>query len=247
MTRVPIRAVFFDAGQTLLDADPPVDAVYRKTFAEFGVTSSVETVRAAVQETWREVAERRARGEALWAIGAGEAVFWRRFVAEVFARAGGGELPDALLAGLVSHFRKAAHWRVYPEVPEVLSTLRREGLTLLVVSNWDSSLPPLLEQLGLTPFFDDIVVSTLVGASKPAREIFEIALRRAGVPAAEALHVGDSLHDDYHGAKAAGLSALLVDRMGRRPKGDGVESVGSLSEVVERVLPAHAAARPPGR
>ncbi len=247
MTRVPIRAVFFDAGQTLLDADPPVDAVYRNTFADFGVTAPVETVRSAVQETWREVAARRARGDAHWAIGAGEAVFWRRFVAEVFARVGGGELPDELLAGLVRHFREAAHWRVYPEVPEVLATLRREGLILLVVSNWDSSLPPLLTQLGLTPFFHDVVVSTLVGASKPSREIFEIALRRAGVPAAEALHVGDSLHDDYDGAKAAGLSALLVDRTGRGPKGDGVESVGSLAGVVERVLPEHAAARAPGQ
>jgi len=247
VTGARIRAVFFDAGQTLLDADPPVDAVYQNTFAEFGVHASVETVRTAVQETWREVAERRARGEALWAIGAGETTFWRRFVAEVFARAGGGDLPDELLAGLVRHFRKAAHWRVYPEVPEVLETLRREGFVLLVVSNWDSSLPPLLSQLGLTPFFDDVVVSTLVGASKPSREIFEIALRRAAVPAAEALHVGDSLHDDYHGAKAAGLAALLVDRMGCVPKGDGVETVGSLTGVVERVLPEHAATRPQGR
>lgn len=246
MTGARIRAVFFDAGQTLLDADPPVDAVYRNTFAEFGLAASVETVRAAVHDTWREVAERRARGDALWAIGAGEAVFWRRFVAEVFARAGGGELPDELLAGLVRHFRNAAHWRVYPEVAEVLTTLRREGLTLLVVSNWDSSLPPLLQQLGLTPFFDDIVVSTLVGASKPSREIFEIALRRAGVTAGEALHVGDSLHDDYHGARSAGLAALLVDRAHRGPRGDGVEAVGSLSGVVERVLPEHAMARPEG-
>jgi putative hydrolase of the HAD superfamily len=247
MTEGRIRAVFFDAGQTLLDADPPVDAVYRSTFAAFGVTASVETVREAVRETWREVADRRARGDPDWAIGAGEAAFWRRFVAEVFSRAGGGELPDELLSGLVRHFRKAAHWRVYPEVPEVLETLRREGLTLLVVSNWDSSLPPLLEQLGLTPFFDDVVVSTLVGASKPSREIFEIALRRAGVPASEALHVGDSLHDDYHGAKAAGLAALLVDRAGRAPKEDGIETVGSLTGVVERVLPEHAPAEPPGR
>jgi putative hydrolase of the HAD superfamily len=247
VTEGRIRAVFFDAGQTLLDADPPVDAVYRSTFAAFGVAASEETVRAAVRQTWQEVAERRARGDAAWAIGAGETAFWKRFVAEVFARAGGGELPDELLAGLVRHFRKAAHWRVYPEVPEVLETLRREGFTLLVVSNWDSSLPPLLEQLKLTPFFDDIVVSTLVGASKPSREIFEIALTRAGVEPSEALHVGDSLHDDYHGAKSAGLAALLVDREGRYPKGDGVETVGSLTGVVDRVLSPHAAAGTPRR
>jgi FMN phosphatase YigB (HAD superfamily) len=101
--------------------------------------------------------------------------------------------------------------------------------------------------LKLTPFFDDIVVSTLVGASKPSREIFEIALTRAGVEPSQALHVGDSLHDDYHGAKSAGLAALLVDREGRYPKGDGVETVGSLTGVVDRVLSPHATAGTPRR
>jgi len=233
-----VRAVFFDAGQTLLDADPPVEAVYRDAFEAWGVTAAAGEVQRAVHETWRDVAARRARGDEGWSIGGGEASFWRRFVAEVFARVGGGALPDAMLADLVRHFRKAAHWRVYAEVPAVLAALRTEGLKLLVVSNWDSSLPPLLTELGLTPFFDDVVVSALVGASKPSRGIFDTALRRAGVTAGDALHVGDSLHDDYHGAKAAGLGALLLDRAGRVPKGDGVETIGSLAEVLGHVRPA---------
>ena len=237
-----MRAVFFDAGQTLLDADPPVEAVYRDAFAAWGVTADAGTVHHAVLETWRDVAARRARGDEGWSIGAGEAAFWRSFVAEVFARVGGGDLPDAMLAGLVRHFRQACHWRVYADVPAVLAALRTGGTKLLVVSNWDSSLPPLLAELGLTPFFDDVVVSTLVGTSKPARGIFDEALRRAGVAAHEALHVGDSLHDDYHGAKAAGLSALLLDRAGRVPKGDGIETIGSLAELPDRVHPRGGAA-----
>ena len=236
-----VRAVFFDAGQTLLDADPPVVKVYRDAFAAWGVTAPEESVHDAVHGTWREVASRRARGEEEWSIGGGEAHFWRRFVAEVFERVGGGALPDALLAGLVRHFRKAAHWRVYAEVPGVLAALRAGGIRLLVVSNWDSSLPPLLQELGLTAYFDGILVSTLFGASKPGRAIFDEAVRLAGVGHAEALHVGDSLHDDYHGAREAGLRALLVDRSGQAPA--GVEAVSSLDEVLERVFPDGNAAR----
>ncbi len=220
-------------------------AVYREAFLAHGVTASDEEVHRAVLSTWREVAERRARGEERWSIGGGEASFWRRFVAEVFARSGGGELPDALLAGLVRHFQQACHWRVYPEVPEALAALKQAGLKLLVVSNWDSSLPPLLTEMGLTAFFDDVVVSALVGASKPSRLIFDVALARAGVAPAEALHVGDSLHDDYHGARAAGLRALLVDRSGRSPA--GVESVSSLDEVLDRVFPGAGAKRDASR
>jgi putative hydrolase of the HAD superfamily len=195
----------------------------------------------AVHATWREVAARRARGEEGWSIGGGEAHFWRQFVAEVFLRVGGGPLPDDLLAGLIRHFRNAASWRVYPEVPGVLAALRDAGIRLLVVSNWDSSLPPLLEKLGLTPWFDDILVSTLFGASKPSRAIFDEAVRLAGVSHAEALHVGDSLHDDYHGAREAGLIPLLVDRSGRTH--EGIDSIRSLEELVPRVLSGAGAER----
>jgi putative hydrolase of the HAD superfamily len=191
-------------------------------------------VHRAVHATWREVDARRKRGEERWGGLEGEAGFWRRFVEEVFGRAGGKGLPEPLLRGLIAHFREDKHWKVYPETREVLSALRGAGMTLLVVSNWDSTLPRLLERLELAPFFDGVVVSAVFGASKPSRAIFDEAVRRAGVPHADVLHVGDSLVDDYHGARAAGLHALLVDRAGRAPEGS--EAIRSLSELPPRVL-----------
>ena len=228
-----IRAVFFDAGQTLLEADPPVEAVYREAFATHGVEADLEAVHRAVHATWREVYARRERGEERWGGPQGEAGFWRRFVEEVFGRTGGKGLPEPLLHGLVEHFHEDKHWKVYPEVSQVLSALRGAGMTLLVVSNWDSTLPRLLERLELLPFFDGVIVSAAFGASKPSRAIFDEAVRRAGVPHADALHVGDSLVDDYHGARAAGLHALLLDRGGRRPP--EVESIASLAELPARL------------
>lgn len=229
-----IRAVFFDAGQTLLEADPSVEEVYREAFATHGVEADLEAVHRAVHATWREVDARRERGEERWGGLEGEAGFWRRFVEEVFGRSGGKGLPEPLLHGLIAHFREDKHWKVYPETREVLSALRGAGMTLLVVSNWDSTLPRLLERLELAPFFDGVVVSAVFGASKPSRAIFDEAVRRAGVPHADILHVGDSLVDDYHGARAAGLHALLVDRAGRAPEGS--EAIRSLSELPPRVL-----------
>jgi HAD superfamily hydrolase (TIGR01549 family) len=202
-------------------------------------------VHAAVLGTWGDVAVRRARGEERWSIGGGEHVFWHSFVAEVWGRLGGaGALPPELLPVLVRHFREARNWRVYPEVPGVLAALRAAGLKLFVVSNWDSSLPDLLAALGLSPFFDGMLVSALFGTSKPAPAIFEEAVRRAGVPAGDVLHVGDSIHDDYDGARAAGLAALLVDRHRRAPA--GIDAVSSLAEILPRVLP-DGAAEPPSR
>ena len=229
-----IKAVFFDAGQTLLEADPPVEEVYRKAFATHGVEAALEAVHHAVHATWREVAARRERGEERWGGVDGEAGFWRRFVGEVYGRSGGTGLPEPLLNGLVAHFSEDKHWKVYPETREVLTALRGAGMALLVVSNWDSTLPRLLERLGLLPYFDGVVVSAVVGASKPSRAIFDEAVRLAGVRHSDALHVGDSLVDDYHGARAAGLHALLLDRLGRAP--EGLEAIRSLSELPPRVL-----------
>lgn len=228
-----IRAVLLDAGDTLLRAEPAVDDVYREAFARHGVDATAEDVHGAVHATWRDVDAARERGEEKWGGPGGEAGFWRRFVGSVFARVGGGALPEPLLAELVAHFREDRHWTLYPETLAVLAELRAGGLRLVIVSNWDSSLPSLLERLGLAAAVDDVVVSALVGVSKPARGIFDEAVRRAGVLHAEALHVGDSLADDYDGARGAGLSALLLDRRGRAR--DGVEAITSLEEVPHRL------------
>lgn len=192
-------------------------------------------MRAALRATWGHVAERQARGEARWGEADGERGFWRRFVQDVLRRVGGGELPEGLLDELVAHFARPESWSLYPEVLEVLEALRSHGMKLLVVSNWDSSLPSLLDRLDLTRRFDAVVVSALVGASKPAREIFETALEAAGVAAHEALHVGDSPSEDYEGARNAGLPALLLDRAG--VAGGGFETIRSLQEILPRLAP----------
>jgi REG-2-like HAD superfamily hydrolase len=197
------------------------------------VPATDEAVHEALRGTWSIVAARQARGEERWGHGDGERGFWRSFVQEVFRRVGGGALPEELLDELVLHFHRQENWSLFPEVVEVLESLRASGLKLVVVSNWDSTLPALLDRLDLTRHFDAVVVSALVGVSKPARGIFDTALALAGVAAHEALHVGDSPSEDYEGALAAGLPALLLDRAGLVR--DGFDSIRSLQEILPRV------------
>jgi putative hydrolase of the HAD superfamily len=199
------------------------------------VPATDEAVHEALRGTWSIVAARQARGEERWGHGGGERGFWRSFVQEVFRRVGGGDLPEGLLDELVLHFHRKENWSLFPEVVEVLEALRGEGLKLVVVSNWDSTLPSLLDRLDLTRHFDGVVVSALVGFSKPAREIFDTALALAGVAASEALHVGDSPSEDYEGARSAGLPAVLLDRAGLGH--DGFDCIRSLQEILPRVAP----------
>ncbi len=86
------------------------------------------------------------------------------------------------------------------------------GLDLGIISNWDDRLLPLLERLGLSKYFQAIIVSCDVGFAKPSPVIFEHAAKKMGFAPEMMLHVGDSFEHDVTGAKTAGLEALLLER-----------------------------------
>ena len=68
-----------------------------------------------------------------------------------------------------------------------------------------------LEDLGIRGYFEQVVISSEVGADKPSLKIFREALSRFQVPADEMLHVGDDEATDGAGARAAGIQAVIVD------------------------------------
>jgi putative hydrolase of the HAD superfamily len=181
--------------------------------------------------------------EAGWAIGA-EIAFYRAHLshardldalADLRARC-----TEVLRSALPAHARDvpdlqgallaALRFRPYPEVPETLRAWRERGLKLVVVSNWDVSLHEVLDRTELTPLLDGAISSAEHGAAKPDPSIFAAGLELAGVPAAEALHVGDSVEADVDGARAAGLEAVLVVRDGAAAP-PGVRAVPSLDAV----------------
>lgn len=124
-------------------------------------------------------------------------------------------------------------FRTFPDVMPALRELRDRGLRLVVVSNWDCSLPEWLDRCGIGELVDGSVSSAVVGEAKPAPAVFEAGLRLAGCDAAEALFVGDSVENDVLGARAAGLRAVLVQRAGDPPLGvQTVRSLGELSAIV---------------
>ncbi len=118
---------------------------------------------------------------------------------------------DAVAEKLVAAWSDPETWRVAPHAHEVLGELKKRGRRLLVVSNWDGLLPRVLEVVGLDGYFDDVVVSALVGAAKPDPRIFTAALERAGSPPGAVVHVGDEPEADGAGAAALGIKPLLVN------------------------------------
>ncbi len=137
------------------------------------------------------------------------------------------EAEGALLAALRFH--------PFPEVRAALAAMRAAGLRLVVASNWDASLGETLAAAGLRDAVDAVVTSAQVGAAKPAAALFAAALRAAQVPPGVAVHAGDSPVEDVHGATAAGIRPVLVDRSGRAAAPAGVAVVAALDGLASLV------------
>jgi HAD superfamily hydrolase (TIGR01509 family) len=127
-------------------------------------------------------------------------------------------LDDATLNELAWQWYEpmTAYTRVAPDVIPTLTTLRDRGLKLALVSNTfipGFVLDKHLAMHDLLEFFPIRVYSSAVGVCKPHPRIFEEALRQVGVPASDALFVGDVVRKDIVGAQRIGMQAVL-----RNPK-----------------------------
>jgi HAD superfamily hydrolase (TIGR01509 family) len=116
-----------------------------------------------------------------------------------------GALEDPLQPRIFAEdFMAALVFAPVPGAVETLERLRKRGLSLAVVANWDCALPEQLSRLGLDRFFSTVVTSACAGAVKPDPAIFLFALERLGAEPARTLHVGDESTDE-EGARAAGM------------------------------------------
>jgi putative hydrolase of the HAD superfamily len=229
----PLRAVFLDVGNTLMQASPSWEHIYSMAFAEHGIEVDIEALRDALRKAYQHCG---------WGTEGGfhpteETSFQRTVEIDQMAisELGLGLMPESFFRRLSQLFMLTSSWHVFPDVPPALDALKARGLILGVVSNWIWSLPELLHSLELVAHFDFIAASARVGFEKPNPEIFRYALQQAGVDASEAIHVGDHVNADVVGARAVGISPVLIDRRGQYPPEElpaGVPVIANLGELL---------------
>lgn len=138
-------------------------------------------------------------------------------LAELGAPAPSPELLAEALAAYYAH--SETQWRLMPGAHAVLETLRAAGLRLGLVSNAgdDGNVQRLIDNAGLRPFFDPILVSAAVGLRKPNPKILERVLAAWGLASAEAVMIGDTLGADILGAQLAGLRHIWLTAHAAHP------------------------------
>lgn len=236
----PVRAIFFDAGHTLIF--PRIEDLARDLTAQ-GFAATAEDFYAA------ERAGKSRLDEWLWPRIRGgqlprmvDAVFWGEYLRVLMERVG---VPEAargrVMLRVGSGFKDITIWsRVFPDTPTFLDALRARGYFLGVISNSVGTIEEQLNRVSLGPRFHAILDSAIVGIEKPHPEIFKMALDRAGAKSSEAVFVGDTYSTDIGGAQLAGLRGVLIDRVGAYPNANcpRITSLPELGKILAMFAPA---------
>jgi 2-haloacid dehalogenase len=199
-----IRVCVFDAYGTLFDVAAAARALAtepgREAFAEVWPQVSADWRQKQLQYSW------------LRAVTGDYCDFWdvtQDGLDWALARAGqeDAELREALL-GL--------YWRLaaYPEVPEMLATLKRAGLATAILSNGSPKmLSGAVESAGIGPLLDDVLSVEAVGIFKPASVVYDLVGKRFSCEPGEVLFVSSNGWDAA-AASAYGFRTLWVNRAG---------------------------------
>ena len=206
-----LKAIFFDAAGTLFHLPQGVGYHYEIAGRDVGLNLDARAVDRAFAAAWKQMPRRettrvpREDDDKGW---------WRDLVDRVMDDVAPAthELDrDAFFEAAYGHFAEAGVWELFPDVFETLQVLRPQ-YRLAVISNFDGRLRMIAEQLGISRFFDHLVISCEVGADKPEPFIFERALELVGVAPNEALHVGDDPDGDWEGAASVGMQVFRLER-----------------------------------
>jgi putative hydrolase of the HAD superfamily len=220
----PPKAVFFDAGETLVYPHPSFAELFTEVLRQENVVVEPAVVQDVVSAYSQKFTETVQSGEArLWSTSAERSrTFWdgvyRGFLEEV----GVPDDHDHLVDRLYTTFTDLASYRLHPDVVPTLDRLREARLALGVISNFEEWLERLLETLGVADYFPVRVISGIEGVEKPDPAIFRIALERGGVAPEESVYVGDHPFFDIEAAEEVGMVAVLIDRRGRYPDATGL-------------------------
>jgi putative hydrolase of the HAD superfamily len=216
---VRFRAVFFDVGETLVHVDPSFADLFVRVLGDEGHSRSRDDVLGASAHIYARFSEA-SRDGSLWTTSPERSrAFWTSVYERMLDDLG---VPnDGLAATLYREFTRLENYALFEDVRPTLDVLRRGGLLLGVVSNFESWLEEWFGIHDLLETFPVRVISGIEGVEKPDLRIYRLALDRASVDPVETVYVGDNPEFDVDPPAALGMFPVLVDRRDRFPDHPG--------------------------
>ena len=212
-----IRTVFFDAGFTLIRPYPSTPEICQQVCQRLNLHIHLDAVQERMTEAQDYYYRQMRLNRHTWGSEQAISEFWISYYMNLlrpFIEEHDEPRLYQLAQVINQEFDKHTSWEVYSDVIPTLEALRRHKYTLGVISDWGISLGPILRRLNLTPYFDCLLVSAVTRHAKPSPLLYEMALERANSIADYTLHIGDSYIHDVLGARAVGMTPVLLDRPG---------------------------------
>ena len=195
-----LHSIFLDAAGTLIKTRESVGQVYAAHAARHGAEIDPRATQQNFIQTFRETPP--AKGN--------ERAWWQSLVTSVLRKSGATAIDfETCFTQLFDHYATADAWVAYPDT---LPFLEQCQTKLGIISNFDQRLYSILDGLHLTRHFHSITISSEVGVSKPAPQIFQAALTKHDCAARDALHIGDDPIADWKGAENLGIRAFRLSR-----------------------------------
>ena len=235
-----IRTVFFDAGFTLIRPYPSTPEICQQVCQRLNLHVHLDAVKERMTEAQDYYYRQMRLNRHTWGSEQAISEFWISYYMNLlrpFIEEHDEPRLYQLAQVINQEFDKHTSWEVYSDVFPTLEALRRHKYTLGVISDWGISLGPILRRLNLTPYFDCLLVSAVTRHAKPSPVLYEMALERANSIADYTLHIGDSYIHDVLGARAVGMTPVLLDRPGHLEESNVdcllIHSLAELLDVLE--------------
>ncbi len=209
------KVIFLDAVGTLFGVQGSVGQIYSAIAQQMGVLVSPTKLDEAFYQSFKGAPPLAFPGVNKKQVPELEFQWWEAIARSTFEQVGVlSKFKDFtdFFTQLYAHFATTEPWYIYDDVLIALQHWQEKGIELGIISNFDSRIYTVTELLKLRGYFDSITISSTTGAAKPHSKIFEAALAKHNCSPEDAWHIGDSLDQDYHGARGVGIKAFLLKR-----------------------------------
>ncbi|BAQ60841.1 hypothetical protein GM3708_1247 [Geminocystis sp. NIES-3708] len=209
------KVIFLDAVGTIFGVKNSVGDIYTQLAKKYGVNREAQIINDCFYEAFKNSPSLAFDIKNKEEIKRLEFQWWQKVTYNTFNR------DDAIkdftnfedfFIELYNYFKTSQPWFIYDDVIPSLNRWQKQGIELGIISNFDTRIYDVLDNLNLKKYFETITISSLTGVAKPDEKIFLTALAKHNCQAENAWYIGDSVKEDYWGAKFIGMKSFWLNR-----------------------------------
>lgn len=224
-----IKHIFFDLDDTLWDFEKNSSVVLRNLFLEFDLSSKLNTDFDTFYITYKQI------NSDLWRS------YFKKEIDKQFLRNNRFDIVfqkfsyrnyDENLAATEHYLQRSPYGtHLKDNCIETLTYLKTKYKLHIITNGFKEVQYIKLNNCGLNPYFDKIIVSDEHNLTKPDEKIFRLAESLAGCVPQQCVMIGDNYESDVEGALNAGWKAIWFDPLPSPPKDGKINQISSLKEL----------------